>query len=139
MTFIPSSNRFRRVTVADNSNTLVLGNAGTPSSTAVWEIQFNPSLDFDGVFYLLGHVRQLATPSTQTSPSGGSVTPYLQIPYRRINMNGVPQDWAIVNDAIVGASIIQVPSNGMSIGVTVVCSRGTCDITSYDVQGSGTP
>lgn len=139
MAFLPSSNRYRRITSANTGDTLVLGNAGTPSSTAVWSIQFNPSVDFVGTFYILGHVRTLGQPETITSPSGGSVTPFLTIPYRRVVMNGVASDWGIVSDPIVGASIIQVPSNGMSIGVSVACTAGSCDMVSYDVQGAGTP
>jgi len=128
MANVPASNRYRLVTIADNGNTIVLGRATTPQSVGVFEIQFNPDTNFNGSFIVVAHV----------GPPGPNIPtmPFMPISYRRINIGNVAQDWAIVSAPITGAAIIQVPANGLSIGLLTNVLAGTCDIVSYDLQGA---
>lgn len=116
------------VTTADNSSLLEIGPAGTTQSVAVFVVQFNPSLTWAGSFVVKG--RTLGTAADALN------MPFDALPYRRVSLAHNASDYAIVSDPITGAAIIQIPANGLSIALQVVCTAGSCNLTSWDLQGS---
>lgn len=92
--------------------------------------EFNASSDFVGSFAVLGHVTGPAV------PANAPAHPAMPVPYRRINVGGAASDYAMVSDLIANTGMIQVPANGMSIGLGVSCSAGTCSIWRLPVEGA---
>lgn len=120
---------------ADQGNTLEIGPGGTPSATAVLNIQFDPSIDFVGAITIMGKIMgPAANPSTPTTQYPGA--PFVGLPYRRLNWNGLPSDGAVVADVISAAGLIQVMAGGISIALMVACSAGSCRVYTWDLQGS---
>lgn len=125
MAIKPVSSRFYLVTTADQGDILEFGPAASAGNVGVFTFEFAPSLDFLGSFKVMGKVFGLAA-----APG-----PFLPIAYRRVNINALASDYAIVADDVVPAAIIQVPANGMKIAMLVTVTQGTCGIYSWDMQG----
>lgn len=104
-----------------------MGPAASEARVGTYIVQFVPSGDFVGEFKVLGKLFGEAARAADAS--------FAPIPYRRININGLASDYAIVSDVINGASIIQVPCNGMALGLLMTCSAGSCDVVSWDLSG----
>jgi hypothetical protein len=130
---IHASNRSYRVVPATANVPgfpfLEIGPAGTSSSVSVHMVQFSPSINFDGAFVVEGRVMGTASDSANV--------PFVPIPYRRVSLANVAQEYAIVTDAITGAATIQIPANGLSVVLQMsVPTQGYCDIVMWDLQGS---
>lgn len=123
-----ASNRFYTVTAADDGVLLELGPAGTTGLVSTFTVNFNPALDWNGQFVVMGRPLGVA--------SDNANTPFVPIPYRIVSLNNSAQDYSMVSAAISGAALIQVPANGLSIALLTACSVGKCDLTSWDLQGS---
>src|ERR1700742_3619813 len=108
------SNRSYLVTPLDNGQLLELGPAGTTTSVSTYVVQFNIDGSWSGSFVVMG--RTMGTAADQAN------VPFEPIPYRRVSLNNVAQEYAIVSDPIGTAAIIQAPATGMSIGLLVACS-----------------
>ena len=128
MAIKPRSSRKFGISASDNGDILEIGPAGTSSSGGVMAIQFVPDVNYIGSVVLVGKV------FGQAAKDAGA--PFMPISYRRVTVNNVASDYAIVSDPITGATTIQVPSNGISIGLLVTCSAGICQVVSMDLQGS---
>lgn len=128
MPTVVRAQRYSKVTVANNGDILDLGPAGTGGTVATYMIQFVASLNFIGQFGVMG--RLYGTPSVDVAGSQ-----FASIPYRRVNVNGLASDYDMVTDVITGSGIIQVPANGLDVGLLVAISQGTCAIASLDLNG----
>lgn len=126
----PISSRSYVITPDDDGKTLTLGPAATSSSVGTFVIQFNPDQDSDYSVSVVGRVWGPAAQDKQV--------PFLPIPYRRCTIDNVASDYAIVSDAITGASMIQVPAN-WEIGLLTSCGAGTCAVVSWNLQGNSNP
>lgn len=113
---------------ADHGDILEIGPGATSSAGAIVVVQFVPSNDFIGSATVMGKVFGPAAQDAQAA--------LMPVPYRRVVVNNVASDYAIVVDAITGASLIQVPANGLSIALFVACTRGSCQVVSWDLQGA---
>lgn len=122
-----SSRKFG-ITTTDSGDILDMGPAGTESLVSTFVLQFITSGDFAGSFAVLGRVFGQAAKDANAA--------FATVPYRRVNVNGVSSDYAIVSDLITGPGIIQVPMNGMALGLQVTCTAGSCQVVSWDLQGS---
>jgi hypothetical protein len=110
---------------------LELGPAGTTSLVSTLMVQFNPTDLWSGSFVVVG--RMLGTAAADRD------TPFVPIPYRRISLADVAQDYAMVTAQITGAAIIQIPANGMTIALMFEALAGQMDITAWDLQGNSAP
>lgn len=129
MAIVPASNRFNIVKPANNGDILEFGPGGSISQVGFLEFEFAPSPDFVGSFKVMGKMMGVS----------GATAPFLPVSYRRVNINALASDYAIVADDVVPAAIIRVPASALSIGLLVTCTVGTCQIYSWDVQGSSAP
>ena len=104
---------------------------GGPSEAecGVVTVQFDPDVDFVGSFAVVGRWRK------QSAQSVGA--PFLPIGYISVNLNGVAVDRSHSHAVIDGPGMIEVPANGLSVGVMVSCSAGSC--TLYLNRLAGTP
>lgn len=129
---IKAGNRNYVVTTAtanvDGWPLIEVGPAGTTTSVSTLMIQFTPSEDFVGNFVVMGR--------TLGQASQDADIPFAAIPYRRISLNGVAQDYALVNAPIAGAAIIQVPANGLTVVLTDGLTAGKMTLTMWDLAGS---
>jgi hypothetical protein len=108
---------------------LELGPAGTTQQVSTMMIQFVPTNGFTGQFVVEGRLMGAAANDVDA--------PFGPIPYRRITLANVAQEYAMVADVIVGAATIQIPANGMDIALQMApTSAGWCDILIWDLQGS---
>ena len=112
---------------AQNGNIAVIGNAAD-GRVGTWMVQFVPSEDFVGSFGIVGRA--------YGKVAGDDEVPYQSVPYRRVSLNGVASDYAIATAAVGGtADIIQIPSNGLNIGLLIAASAGECAVYSWDLNG----
>lgn len=122
-----SSRRFK-VTPAHNGEISDLGPATANASLGTFVIQFITSEDFVGSFAVLGRAYGQNARDAEAQ--------MMSIPYRRANVNGVASDYKMVGDVISGPGLIQIPANGLAIGLLVECSAGECEVVSWPLQGS---
>ena len=115
--------------VADNGLIRPIGGGGTNGDIGSMHLEFNPSIDFQGDFGVMG----------KTAGVPELVAPFHSIPYRRVTVGGIAADYAIVSDRVTPASIITIPAAGMAIGVHVSCTVGTCRVTGWDLNGPSAP
>lgn len=128
MATTPRSNRYFKLTTDDNGNIIDLGPAGTTSMVSTMPIQFKASVDFAGT---LGVVGRAVGPA-----AAEHAAPFESIPYKRVNVGGIASDYAIVSDPITASGKIDVPANGMCIGLVVAISAGSCEVFPWDLQGN---
>lgn len=126
----PISNRTYAIIPDDNGVILTLGPAATSTSVGTFVIQFNPDGASDYSAVVMGRIWGQAAKEKNV--------PFLPIPYRRCTLNNAASDYAIVSDAITGASLIQVPAN-WEIGLLVAVTAGSCTVCSWDLQGNSNP
>lgn len=114
----------------DDGNILVLGNSSGTDAVGGWLVHLVPDGSSDIEIAILGRI-------TGKVPSDESVA-FIPIPYRRINLAGVVSDYAMVTTGVTvsGNSIIQIPANGLSVGLLVSTKTGTAKLYSMPVVGS---
>ena len=119
------------VTPSDNGATLFLGDASS-SRTSVKTIHWVPTLPITGNGFSV--VARIYGP--QTDKNG---TPFLPVPYRRVNLQGVASDRALVSASLpIEGFLIEVPANGQTIAIVVSCTSGGGWLYSWDAVGSAT-
>lgn len=124
-----SSRKFA-ILPSDNGDFLEIGPAGTSSTGGVMAIQFIPDASYVGQVLIAGRVFGPAAQDAGATP--------MPISYRRVTVNNVASDYALTTDPITGATTINVPSNGISISLAVICSAGSCQVVSWNLQGAFT-
>lgn len=124
------SNRTYGITADDNGKILSFGPGATSSSVGTFVIQFIPDGVSDYTVTVMGRVWGQAAKDVGAE--------FMPIPYRRCTLANVASDYAIVSDAVSGASLIQVPAN-WEVGLLVGATQGTCDIVSWPLQGTSNP
>lgn len=128
MATVQRSNRRFTIKASDNGNILEMGPAANATSVGVMVIQFNPDQSSDYEATVMG----------RCFGQNAADCPYVPIPYRRVTLNNIASDYAVVHDAITGASLIQVPAN-WAIALLVSCTAGSCVVASQDLLGNSTP
>lgn len=123
----PISSRIYTITAADNGLILDLGPAATQSNVGTFTLQFQPDITSDFQAIVMGVIYGHASNNANVA--------FVPVPYRRISLADVASDYALVKDPITGAALIQVPANGLSVGLLVACTKGTCTLVSWDMNG----
>ncbi len=119
------------VTTADNGRILFLGDASS-SRTSAKTIMWVPNIPFTGAGFTV--VARVYGPA----PDKAGITP-VPVPYRRVYLNGVASDRAIVSDTLPATAwLIEVPANGQVIALVISCTVGTGQLYNWDSVGSAT-
>lgn len=126
----PCDDRFL-VKPAQNGMYAQWGNTSDENPSGAWMLYFRPSLDFAGEFIVSGRPPRIQTSDTSV--------PFLPIPYRRVTLNNVASDYAMVDDAVSGASIVHIPANGISVALLINCTAGSCMVYAQKMEGATTP
>ena len=101
---------------------LEVGNASPLDRTGVVVIHFVPDVDFVGEFAVLGR------PRNQPATAADTGAPFVPVGYIAVNVNGAAVDRRYSQATVTGPGIIEVPANGLSVGLLVACSAGKCDL-----------
>jgi len=117
----------RIFTVADNGLIRPISPGGVNGTVGAVHLQFNPSVDFQGSFGVMGHTTGVLE----------AIAPYQSVPYRRVTTLANAADYAMVSDLVIPAAIILVPANGLAIALFVNCTVGSCQVTGWDLNGAG--
>ena len=126
-TIFPLDRNFK-ITTDANGAIAELGAAGVMQQVGTFGLQFVPSQDFQGFVAIVARMPELS--NTTSVPDA----PFMAYPYRAAYLNGaVPAvPFGFVLDAatnlpptITGPSMIQVPSNGFSVGLLISCTAGS--------------
>lgn len=125
MSTVAKSNRAFVITPDDHGNIGELGPSSTGGVGTI-VIQFAPRLGFVGSFAILG----------KAYGSAAVNAPFLPLPYRRVNVANSASDYTMVSDVVADTGIIQVPANGLSVGLLIACTAGQCDVYVWDLDGS---
>ena len=120
-----------RLTTADNGATLALGDASS-SRTSVKTIHWVPDADMVGDgFSVVSRAY-----GNQVDTNG---TPFLPVPYRRVNLAGLASDRALVADILPAEGfLIEVPANGQTVAIVASCTFGAGWLYNWDSSGSAT-
>jgi hypothetical protein len=116
----------RIFTALDHGLIRPMSPGGVPGDVGCVQLQFNPSIDFQGSFGVMG--------KTQGVPEAQA--PYQSVPYYRVTVAGTAADYALVSDLVIPSAIIIVPANGLAIGLFVNCTVGSCQVTGWDLNGT---
>jgi hypothetical protein len=117
-----------KVTPDNNGDILELGPASS-DRTGVLVIDFQPSMDWNGQFVVMGRILGEAA-----RLKGETMKP---VSYRLVNAGNVAGDYVLGSAFISDTATIQVPASALSIGLLVACAAGFMDVNVYRVQGSG--
>lgn len=124
------------LTTDDNGMTLFLGDA-SPSRTSVMTIQWVPTLPVVGDGFSL--VARIYGNGGPTNSPDANATPFLPIPYRRINLAGVASDRAVVSATLpMEGFIIEVPANGQQLSIIPSITSGSGWLYHWSTMGSPT-
>ncbi len=127
---VPFSNRSQVVTIQHDGKIGDLGPGAVEGQVGSFAIQFNPDLAFiaSGSFFtVMGVMMGKAADDLNM--------PFMPIPYRRVTVNNIASDYQLVPDPISTPSFILIPSSGMVIGLSVVCNAGSCNVSSWNMNG----
>lgn len=124
---VKAGSRSYVLTSAANGQLIELGPAGTTQSVSTLMLQVNVDALWNGQFVVMGR--------TLGAAADAANVPFEPIPYRRVSLNNVAQEYAIVSDAVGGNAILQIPANGMSIALLVAASAGMAQLVMWDLQG----
>ena len=116
------------VTTEYDGNIMEFGSATAYDEVGVVTLQFNPSETFEGEFIILartrGEVAKLAN------------VPLVPVQYIVANCDNVAADRSFSSAPITGSGIIEVPSNGLSIGALIGIRTGSCQIAVMRLAGT---
>jgi len=126
--------RAYKVTTLDHGNIgefgLPTGSGGATSCVGTYLVQIVPSVDFAGSFGVVGRAQGLGIPSDTES------VPFVQIPYRQIYVAGAPVSYTFSTAVLTDACLIQVPANGVSLGLLFSCTAGHAWVYTRQLDGS---
>lgn len=112
----PIGRRYR-VTSIDNGKFGELGDA-SPASVGAHMLQFVPDETFQGS---IGILARAAGKDAKDDNVG-----YASIAYRRVQLNGVASDYALVTDGapLTSDFTVLVPAAGLAVAILVECTAG---------------
>lgn len=117
------------VTPADHGKVLSLGNAND-GRVSTFGVCFMPDPSWQGT---LGVVARLMGIPAREAHVG-----FASIPYKRVNLEGLASDRAVVSDPLSGFFIIEVPASALVVGVEVNCIQGFGQLFSWPLSGPST-
>lgn len=127
----PAGPKFR-VLPPQNGQILAYGNTSDENPSGCWTFQFAPDIGSDAAFIVMGRTPRISTADTSV--------PWVPIPYRRITVNNVASDYTVVADTIgATTTVIQVPSNGLAVGLLVAMTVGETTIYAQHMEGATAP
>ncbi len=134
VTITPISGPSRLITNVDDGNFIICGDA-SEGRTGCWAIQIEPDVNWvngGGQLVLMGRIFL-----KQATDDNAALH---QLPYKQIYLNGSPCLRELVNTAITGPSMIEVPANGWTVGFIVSCPLvGTARIYTQPIDGPAMP
>lgn len=122
MSTTPITRPFYRISTVDDGNILALGNTKDNKKGGEFSVQFVPDSDFVGSIQVVGHIMGIPGRSDEEA------APDFQFPYRKIYINGVPADFELSHETLVGPCAIQIPANNWVIGLLVACEHGEASL-----------
>lgn len=117
------------VTTNDNGKVLFFGGAADGRVGTMF-IQFVPNLQFQGQFAVVA--RPYGAPA---NTDGVAMVDY---PFRRVSVNGAASDRTITNNTatpLTSGFIIEVPANGVVLGLLTSCVAGGGVVYSWPLNG----
>lgn len=114
------------ITPSVSGGIAILGNAAD-GEVGTYFVQLVPQVGF------VGSLDVLARPYGKYANDDGVA--FVPVPYRRVNVNNLASDYAISTASITQPGIIQIPANGMSIGLMITCSAGQAELYSWPLLG----
>lgn len=111
-----------------DNNILDLGNSGTWDAVGAVVVQFSPDNGFVGSFAVVGRARY--------QPELSPTVAFMPVPYVAVNVNGAAVLRTLTTDTITGPGIIEIPANGLSAGLAVLCSAGSCRLSIVRLSGT---
>lgn len=121
----PISNRYK-VTTADHGQILKLGNAAA-GYVGTYAVQFVADAQWSGTLAVVARIDHKDAQDNQV--------PFVGVPYRRVFLNAAPADRSMGSDFITSDSLIEIPSNGSTVGFLVSCETGFGYLYSKPLDG----
>lgn len=126
---VSNAGREAKVTTASTGTTLFLGNA-SDGRVGTFVVQFVPDGSFAGSFTVVARV--------YGKPANDASVAFVPIPYRRVMLGTTASDRTLVSAALTAAFLIEVPANGIVVGLTTTCTAGTGVLYSWPLNGAAT-
>ena len=127
-----NAGREYRVTVKDHGEILSLGNAADGRVGTMF-VTFVPDGSFTGGF------APVARPYGK--PANDNEVGWADYPFRRVNIAGIASDRTITTNTatpLSDAFMIEVPANGVAIGLLTSCTAGGGVLYSWPLNGPST-
>ena len=126
---VSNAGREARVTTDDHGQILFLGNA-SDGRAGTFVVQFVPDGSFQGGFSVVARV--------YGKPASDAGVGFSPIPYRRVVLSGVASDRALVADPLTTQFLIEVPANGIVVGLLASVQQGFGTLYSWPLNGPAT-
>ena len=109
------------VTSEYHGDIIEFGDATPRDETGLVTVQFNPDVTFVGEFAVVA--RRKRTPNDSVTDA-----PFLPVAYVAVNVDNVAVLRPLSVAVITGPGMIEIPATGLSVGVLVACSAGSCTL-----------
>lgn len=130
----PQMDRDYKITPADNGNILDYGSAAAGTTVGVWGFDFVPDPSFVGSIQIVARGN---TPGVGNNGVGFAGP----VPFRAIYLNNSPLTastaYGMSVATITDRSLVNVPCNGLDVGVLVACTAGFAYLYAANCDGSG--
>lgn len=132
--------RALRIDATVNGNIAVLGAAGIDTSGGAWNLDLVPDGTWDGSIVIVGRGRLTPRPSAGALGTPTDV-PFVPVPFHQVYRAEAVQLalYEMVNMPLTNRSIIQIPSNGLDVGILINCNAGFAWLYTRAVDDSSAP
>lgn len=122
--------RAQRIIAGGDGQFFVLGDVSYEEAGA-WSVHFVPDLLFQGSVTIMARERGPGAAQDNVA--------FVPVPYRRVSLNNVAQDYQFVSDLITGNALLHIPAAGLTIAVLANCTVGSAVIYNHPLAGCATP
>lgn len=119
--------------VAYDGKVASLGNTSDTNLNGAISVMFVPDGQWVGQAVVVGRAQKISTADV--------TIPWVPVPYRRVTLNNISQDYAMVGDVLTltGPTLIHIPANGLMVGLLFAVAAGTCVLRAAVLNGAATP
>ena len=126
---LANAGREYKVTTNDDGKFLFFGNA-SDGRVGTIVVQFDPGLAWNGSFAVVGRV--------YGKPASDNGVGFVPIPYKRVSLDNVASDRALVSAVLTSTFIIEIPANGMVVALLTSAASGTGVVYNWPLNGPST-
>lgn len=126
---LANAGREYSATTNDDGKFLFFGNA-SDGRVGTFVVEFVPGLAWNGSFVVVGRV--------YGKPASDNGVGFVPIPYKRVSLNNVASDRALVSDVLTSHFIIEIPASGLAVALLTSAASGDGVVYNWPLNGPST-